>query len=57
MLTPVFFPNLDPILELTLISIPIDPEIESPILDNHISLMDHECELQFFDLEPTFEPK
>jgi len=35
----------------------IDLEIEPSILDTHIPLMDHECELQFFDLEPTFEPK
>jgi len=57
MLILVSLPNLDPITELTLIPIPIDHEIESLILDSHIPLMDHECELKFFDLEPTIEPK
>ena len=50
-------PNLDPISEPTLILVPIDHEIESLIVDSHSSLMDHECELIFFNLEPTIEPK
>jgi len=57
MLTSVSLSNLDPITKLTLILIPIDHEIESLIVDSHISLMDHECELKFFDLEPTIELK
>ena len=56
MLTPVSLPNLDPILELTLIPTPIDLEIKSHILDSHIPLMEKECEFQFFNLNPTFEP-
>jgi len=47
---------LDPILKPTLIPVPIYYEIGSPILDSHIHLMDHECELKFFDVEPTLEP-
>ena len=57
MLTQVFLLNLDPIPEPTLILVPIYYEIESPIVDSHISLMDHECELTFFDLKPTTELK
>jgi len=57
MLTPVSLPNLDPIPEPTLFPIPIYLEIELPILNSHITLMDHECELKFFDLEPTIESK
>jgi len=49
--------NLDSITEPTLIPIPIDLEIEPPILDSHILLMDLKCELKFFDLDPTPEPK
>ena len=48
---------LDPILELTLILIPIDLEHEPPILDSHIPLLRKECESQFFDLNSTIEPK
>ena len=57
MLTLVSLPNLDPIPEPTLILIPIDHGIESFIMDSHIPLMDHEYEFNFFDLEPTIEPK
>ena len=57
MLTPVSLPSLDPITEPTMIPIPIDLKTEPPILDSHIPLMDHECELKFFDLEPTIESK
>ena len=39
-----------------MILVPIDYEIESPIVDSHIPLMDHECELKFFDLDPSLEP-
>jgi len=56
MLTPVFLPDLDPILKPTLILVPIEVEIEPPILDNHISLMEKKCEFQFLDLDPNFEP-
>jgi len=56
MLTPLSLPNLDPFPELTLIPVPIDLEIESPILDNHIPLMENECESTFVALEPTIEP-
>ena len=49
-------PNLDPIPEPTLILVPIDYEIESPIVDSRIPLMDQECELKFFDLDPTLKP-
>jgi len=57
MLTLVSLPSLDPFPELTLIPVPIDLEIESPILGSHIPLMKNECEFNFFDLEPTIEPK
>ena len=56
MLTPISLPNLDQFFKPTVIPIPIDLEIESPILDNHISLMGKECEFHFFDLNPTIEP-
>jgi len=36
--------------------VPIELEIESPILENHIPLMVKECEFQFFNLDLTFEP-
>jgi len=49
--------NLDPIPEPIFIPTSIDIEYEPPILDTRLPLMDHECELQFFDLEPTFEAK
>ena len=35
MLTPVFLPNLDQFSELTFITVPIDLEKESPILDSY----------------------
>ena len=50
-------PNLNPISEPTQIPIPLDYEIESLIMESHIPLMDHECKLRFFDLEPTIESK
>ena len=49
--------NLDLFPVLTLILVPIDLEIESPILDSHIPLMRKECEFQFLDLDSTLEPK
>ena len=55
-LTLVSLPDLDHILEPTLILVLINLELESPILQSHISLIDHEYELQFFDLDPTLEP-
>jgi len=57
MLTPVSLPNLNPIPELTLNPFRIDHEIESLIVDSHIPLMDHECELKFFNLDLTIESK
>jgi len=56
MLTPVSLPNLDAISEPILVFMPIDLETKSPILDCHIPLLENECELQFFALDPTFEP-
>jgi len=44
MLTPVILPNLDPFPEPTLILVPIDFEIEPPILKIHNLLMGKECE-------------
>ena len=38
-LTPVSLSDLDPMFEPTLIPAPIELEIESPILDSHISLI------------------
>jgi len=45
MLTPVSLPKLDPFSEPTLIPVSIDFEIEPPLLDSHISLMEKKCEL------------
>jgi len=55
-LTSVSLHSLDTIPVPTLILVPIDYEIESPVVDSHIPLMDHECELKFFDLDPSLEP-
>ena len=57
MLTLVFLPNLDQFPEPTFIPVPIVLEMESPILNSHISLMGKECEFQFLDLDSTLEPK
>ena len=57
MLIPVSLPKLDPFHELTLIPVSINFEIEAPLLDSHISLMGKECEIKFFDLNSTLEPK
>jgi len=57
MLTPIFLPNLDQFPEPTFISVPIDREMESPILDSHIPLMEKVYEFQFLDLDSTLEPK
>ena len=43
-LTLVSLPNLDQISEPTLILIPIDLEIEPPILDRYIILMWNKCQ-------------
>ena len=56
MLTPVSLPNLNHILEPTLILIPVNLELKSLILQSHIPLMENECEPQLFDLDPTLEP-
>ena len=56
MLTSVSLPNLDSILKLALILVPIYSRIESLIVDGHIPyVMNHECELKFFNLEPALE--
>ena len=57
MLTPVFLPNLDEFSKPTFFSVPIDLEMESPILDSHIPLIEKECEIQFLDLDSTLKPK
>jgi len=56
-LTPAFSPKLDPFSEPTLIPVSIDFEIEPLLLDSHISLMEIECEIKFFDLDSTLESK
>ena len=56
MLTPIFLPDLHPIPKPTLIPIPVELEHEPTILDSHISLLENECELQFYDLDHTHEP-
>ena len=50
-------PKLDPFPEPTLNPVSIDFEIELPLLDSHVSLMRKECEIKFFDLDSTLEPK
>ena len=55
-LTLVSLPDLNPIPEPTLIPVPIEFEHESLILDSHISLLKNECELEFDDLDQTYEP-
>jgi len=35
----------------------INFEIEPPLFDSHISLTEKECEIKFFDLDSTLEPK
>ena len=57
MLIPVSSPNLDNFLEPTFIHVPKDLDIESPILNSHISLIGKEFEFQFFDLDLTLESK
>jgi len=55
-LNSVSLTNLDSIPEPTLISVPIYSRIESSIMDGHIPyMMNGECELKFFSLEPTLE--
>jgi len=56
-LTPVTLSDLDHLLEPTLNPVLINLELESLILQSHISLLENECELQFFDLDPTLESK
>ena len=57
MLTLVFLPNLDQFPEPTFIPAPIDLEIESPILDSHIPLLEKECKFYFFNLDSILESK
>ena len=57
MLILVFLPKLDLFSEPTLILVSIDFEIEPPLLDSHVLLMGKECEIKFFDLDSTLEPK
>ena len=47
---------MNPILKPTLIPIPIKLEYESLILDSHISSLDSEYELEFYDLDQTHGP-
>ena len=56
MLTSVSLHNMGSIPEPTLIFVPIYSRIESPIVNVHTPyMMNHECELKFFDLEPALE--
>jgi len=55
-LTSVSLPDLDLISMPTLISIPIELEHESLILDSHILLLENKCELEFYDLNQTHGP-
>ena len=57
MLTPASLPKLDPLPEPTLIPVSMDFETEPLLFDSHISLMETECEIKFFDLDSTLEPK
>jgi len=57
MLILVSLLKLDPFPELTLIPVSISFEIEPPLLDSHISLIGKECEIEFFYLDSTLEPK
>ena len=57
MLTLVSLPKLDPLPDPTLIPVSINFEIEPLLLDGHISLMGTECEIKFYDLDSTLEPK
>ena len=50
------YPIPDLIPKPTLIPIPIELEHEPLILDSHIPLLENECELQFYDLDQTYEP-
>jgi len=56
MLTLVSILDLDHISEPTLIPVSINLEHEQPILKSHIPLMEKECEIQFFDLDPPLKP-
>ena len=56
MSTPTSLPELSYIFEPTLIFGPINVEYEPPMLESHSPLIDHECELQFFNLNLTHEP-
>ena len=56
MLTSVSLPNLESIPQPILIPVPIYSRIESPIVDGYFPyMMNDECELKFFDLEPALE--
>ena len=46
---------MDQFFEPAFIPVPINLEIESPILNSHIPLMKKECEFHFSDLDPTIE--
>ena len=58
MLTPILLSNLSYILELVVIPIPVIPELESPTLGSHISLLENKCGLKFqlLDLDSIPEP-
>jgi len=57
MLTLASLPKLDPLPEPTLIPVSMDFEIEPLLFDSHTSLIGTECEIKFFDLDLTLEPK
>ena len=55
-MTPVSLSDFFSIPELTLNSVPVHSEIESPISYDHTSLLGKVCEHQFFGSDPIFEP-
>ena len=55
-MTPVSLPDFFSIPESTLNPVPVHREIESPISNDHTSLLGKVCEHQFFGLDPIFEP-
>ena len=57
MLTSTSLPKLDSLPEPILIPVSMNFEIEPLLFDSHILLMGTECEIKFFDLDSTFEPK
>jgi len=56
-LTLVFLPDLDLILEPTLIPVLTNLETEPSMLESLIPLLGNKCEFQFFDLNSIIELK